>query len=138
MLKTRRTYRFAEIGSKLKSLQKSNFFLRLSPKKNIIEVQTKKVSDFKRLLQPPLTKKEQFRMQHDENKPTAPSVLEQKEVREALEFLEKHASELRESSMSFAVPAEFSNGKAQKFIRDKILTEAKNLRERLSRHEEVR
>ncbi len=77
-------------------------------------------------------------MQHNENQSNAPSVLEQEDVKEALEFLEKHASELSESSMSFAVPAEYSNGKAQKFIRDRILTEAKNLRERLSRHEEVR
>ena len=70
-------------------------------------------------------------MSQHENQPAAPSVLEQEDVREALEFLKEHASDISESSMSFAVPAEYSNGKAQEFIRNKILIEEKILRKRL-------
>ena len=70
-------------------------------------------------------------MPQHENQLVAPSVLEREDVREALEFLKEHASDLSESSMSFAVPAEFSNGRAQEFIKNRILKEEKSLRRRL-------
>ncbi len=70
-------------------------------------------------------------MTRNANQSIAPSVLEQEDVKEALEFLKEHASELNESSMSFEVPANYKNGKVQEFIRDRILDEEKKLRTRL-------